>query len=199
MNYELLRQVWASSANNPDEAASTYLAVEAQQILARRRAHLRRLMAFAGVMLTIPLALMVLDIVTDQADAIDLTREWGLIPFALIPFAALILIALRAAPKGTPTGALLETFRALRAENGAAQLRVFIISGAMLVFAPLLLVLLQQLVETGKMAPHEMRSAALVLFSGLGGGALWMAGKLVFKLLPERRHLNALIAQYEEA
>src|SRR5690606_32019001 len=150
-----LRNAWTSNANNPSAAASAYVVAEAQATLAKRRAHLRRLLVFAGVMLTIPLALMGLDIVTGQADAIDLAREWGLIPFALIPFVALVLIATRAAPQGAPAGTLLETFRALRADNTAARLRIFIIGGAMIAFAPLLYVLLHQLVATGKMAPHE--------------------------------------------
>ncbi|UPT62519.1 MAG: hypothetical protein M0D54_19545 [Hyphomonadaceae bacterium JAD_PAG50586_4] len=142
---------------------------------------------------------MGLDIVTGQADAIDLAREWGLIPFALIPFVALVLIASRAAPSGAPAGTLLETFRALRADNTAARLRIFIIGGAMIAFAPLLYVLLNQLVATGKMAPHEMHSAAFVLGGALGVSALWMIVKLVTRLAPESRHIDALIAQYEAA
>ncbi len=199
MNYESLRNAWASNANNPSAAASAYVVAEAQATLAKRRAYLRRLLVFAGVMLTIPLALMGLDIVTGQADAIDLAREWGLVPFALIPFVALILIATRAAPHGAPTGTLLETFRALRADNTAARLRIFIIGGAMIAFAPLLYVLLNQLVANGKMAPHEMQSAAFVLGGALALSALWMIVKLVTRLAPERRHLDALIAQYEAA
>ncbi|XBQ14837.1 MAG: hypothetical protein ABL308_07645 [Oceanicaulis sp.] len=198
MDYDLMRRVWASNANTPDEAASAYLAAEAQAMLARRRAGLRRLMAFAGVMLTIPLALMGIDILTGQADSIDLTREWGLVPFALIPFVALILIAARAAPASAPADTLLETFEALRADNAAAIRRVVIISGATVVFAPLLYVLLNQLVATGKMAPHEMRSAALVLGGALVVSLSWMAVKFLTRLAPERRHLNALIAQYDE-
>ncbi len=197
MNYEALQAAWASNANNPNAAASAYVIAEAQATLAQRRAHLRRLLAFAGVMLTIPLALMGLDLLTGQVDAIDLTREWGLIPFALIPFIAVFLIALRAAPASAPTGSLLETFRALHADNSAARLRIFIIGGSMLAFAPLLFVLLNQLVATGKMAPHEMQSAALVLGGALTVGACWMAAKYVIQLAPERRHLDALIAQYD--
>jgi hypothetical protein len=199
MDYESLRNAWASNANNPSAAASAYVVAEAQATLAKRGAHLRRLLVFAGVMLTIPLALMGLDIVTGQADAIDLAREWGLVPFALIPFVALVLIAARAAPQGAPAGTLLETFRALRADNTAARLRIFIIGGAMIAFAPLLYVLLNQLVATGKMAPHEMQSAAFVLGGALALSALWMIVKLVTRLAPERRHLDALIAQYEAA
>jgi|GEM_PF-1152521 len=197
MDYEALRNAWRSNANAPNAAASVYILNEAQTTLSRRQRQLRGLLAFAGVMLTIPLALMGLDLLTGQSDAIDLSREWGLIPFALIPFAALILIVRRATPRAAPTATLLDAFRALRADNAAARLRIFIVGGAMVVFAPLLYVLLNQLVATGKMAPHEMESAALVLGGGLALGALWMATKFIIQLTPERRHLDALIAQYE--
>jgi hypothetical protein len=198
MDYEALKQAWASNANNPSAAASAYVIAEARATLSRRRTHLRLLLVFAGVMLTIPLALMGLDIVTDQADLIDLRREWGLVPFVLIPFAALIVIARRAAPSAAaPTGTLLNTFRALRADNAAARLRIAIIGGSMLLFAPLLFVLLGQLVSVGKMAPHEMQSAAVVLGGALALGMVWMGVKYAVQLEPERRHLDALIAQYE--
>jgi len=197
MDYEALRNAWRSNANAPNAAASAYLLGEAQNTLVQRSRNTRRMLAFAAVMLTIPLALMGLDMLTGQVDAIDLTREWGLIPFALIPFAALIVIASRAAPIAPSTATLLDAFRALRTDNTAARLRVYIIGGSMLVFAPLLYVLLGQLVATGKMAPHEMQSAGLVLGGALAVGALWMVIRLVTKLRPEQRHLDALIGQYE--
>lgn len=199
MDYEALQNAWRSAGNNPSAAASAYLIEEAHATLARQRAQLRRLLVFAGVMLTIPLGLMAVDIVTGQADFIDLSREWGLIPFALIPFVALILIASRAAPRAVPRGALREAFRALRDDNSAARLRIFIIGGAMALFAPVLAVLLNQLVATGKMAPHEMQSAAIVLGGALALSAGWMVVKYVIQLAPERRHLEALIRQYETA
>lgn len=199
MNYEALQTAWASSGNNPSAAASAYVMAEAQATLSQRASHLRRMLVFAGVMLTIPLALMFVDMLTGQVDSIDLSREWGLIPFALIPFVALFVIARRAAPKAPPSGTLLETFRALRADNTAARLRIFIIGGSMLVFAPMLVVLLNQLVETGKMAPHEMQSATIVLGGALALSAGWMIVKYITQLAPERRHLDALIAQYEKA
>ena len=197
MDYEALRNAWRSNANAPNAAASAYLLGEAQNTLVQRSRNTRRMLAFAAVMLTIPLALMGLDMLTGQVDAIDLTREWGLIPFALIPFAALIVIASRAAPIAPSTATLLDAFRALRTDNTAACLRIYIIGGSMLAFAPLLYVLLGQLVATGKMAPHEMQSAGLVLGGALAVGALWMVIRLVTKLRPEQRHLDALIGQYE--
>jgi hypothetical protein len=197
MDYEALKQAWASNANNPSVAVGAYVIAEAHATLSRRRTQLRRLLVFAGVMLTIPLALMGLNIVTGHADFVDLRREWGLVPFVLIPFAALILIARRAARgTATPAGSLLDAFRALRADNAAARLRIVIIGGSMLLFAPLLFVLLGQLVSAGKMAPHEMQSAAVALGGALALSAVWMGAKYAVQLAPERRHLDALIAQY---
>lgn len=200
MDYESLRAAWASSANNPSAAASAYLMAEAHATLSRRAAHLRRLLIFAALMLTIPLALMAVDLLTGQADAIDLSREWALAPFALIPFVALIIIANRAAPRApAQQGALLDAFRALRADNAAARLRTAIVGASALVFAPLLYVLLNQLVSVGKMAPREMQSAAIVLGGALALSVAWMVVKYVTQLAPERRHLDALIAEYETA
>ncbi|MEZ5961157.1 MAG: hypothetical protein R3C30_12120 [Hyphomonadaceae bacterium] len=197
MNYEALQAAWASSGNNPSAAASAYVMAEAQAELSQRESNLRRMLVFAGVMLIIPLGLMGVDMLTGQVDAIDLSREWGLIPFALIPFIVLFVIVQRAAPKARPSGSLLQTFRALRADNSAARLRILIIGAAMIAFAPLLYVLLNQIVATGKMAPHEMQSAAIVLGGALALSAGWMSVKYFTKLAPERRHLDALIAQYE--
>jgi len=197
MDFEKLSAAWASQVQNPDPAARAAAIAEANITLSRRRDHLRRMLVFAGVMLTIPLALMGLDMLTGQVDAIDLSREWGLIPFALIPFAALILIARRAAPGAPPpAGSLRDTFSALRADNAAARLRIVIIGSSILIFAPLLFVLLNQLVATGKMAPHEMQSAATVLGGALTLSLAWMIAKYALQLAPERRHLDALIAQY---
>jgi hypothetical protein len=197
MDYEALQNAWRSSGANPDAAARAYIVGEARATVSRRRAHLRRMLAFAAVMLVIPLALMTVDIVTGQSDFIDLRREWGLIPFALIPFAALILIIRRGDHRDAPVGSLLESFHALRNDNAAARTRIFIIGGAMVVFAPLLIVLLNQLNAVGKMAADEMLSAGLVLGGALAASALWMAVRYFTQLQPERRHLDALIAQYQ--
>lgn len=197
MDYEALQNAWRSSGANPDAAARVYIVGEVRATVSRRRAHLRRMLAFAAVMLTIPLALMAVDIVTGQSDFIDLRREWGLIPFALIPFAALILIIGRGDHRDAPVGSLLESFHALRNDNAAARARIFIIGGAMVVFAPLLIVLLNQLNAVGKMAADEMLSAGLVLGGALAASALWMAVRYFTQLQPERRHLDALIAQYQ--
>ena len=198
MDFEALKIAWASSANNPSAATRALLVAEATATVRERRARLRRLLAFAGVMVTLPLALIGLD-VTGRVDVIDLTRAWGLLPFALIPLAALVLVARHATSGASPARNLIESFRALRSDNAAARLRIGIICGSMVLFAPFLLVVLSQLVAVGKMQAHEMQSAAVVLGGALALSALWMIVRYATQLEPERRHLEALIQQYEAA
>ena len=81
----------------------------------------------------------------------------------------------------------------------AAFTLIILLLVAMLLFAPLLFALLQQLVAVGKMEPHEMQSAAIVLGGGLACSALWMTIKYITQLGPERRHLDALLSQYEDS
>jgi hypothetical protein len=197
MDFEALKNAWTSIANTPDAATRAYLVAEANATVRERRARLRRLLAFAGVMATLPLALIGLD-VTGRVDVIDLNHAWGLIPFALIPLVLLILVVRRAAG-ASPSLSLIESFRALRADNAAARLRIAIIGGSMILFAPFLFVVLGQLVAVGQMQPDEMQSAAVMLGGALALSALWMIVKYATQLEPERRHLEALLKQYEAA
>jgi Na+/proline symporter len=203
MNFEALEAAWRSSTNRPSAAASAYVLSEVSGELRRRRAELRRLLAFATVSLTMPLALLAYDIATGRSDVIDLSREWALIPFAFIPFVVVALIwrrrlaHLRRHPHADST--LIGAFRALLDENAGARARIHLIGGAMALFVPLLAVMLNQLEAVGKMEPAHMVQAGIVLGGGLAAGAVWMAVKYVGRLLPERRQLEALIRQYESA
>jgi Na+/proline symporter len=201
MNSEVLEAAWRSSANGPSAAASAYVLNEVSGELRRRRAGLRRLLVFATVALTIPIALLAYEIATGRSDVIDLSREWALIPFAFIPFVVVALawrcrlVHLQRHPHADST--LLDAFRALLDENAGARARIHLIGAAMALFVPLLAVMLNQLGAVGKMEPAHMVQAGIVLAGGLAAGAVWMAVKYVGRLLPERRQLEALIRQYE--
>ncbi|MCE9522653.1 MAG: hypothetical protein K8S25_09505 [Alphaproteobacteria bacterium] len=201
MNFEVLQAAWQSGANSPSKAASVYMLHEAATALKRRRLEVGGLIAFAGVMLTIPLALIGVDVLTGQVDAIDVAREWALIPFALIPFAVLVLVARRHKThmeRHVAAGAtILSAFRALLDENAAARFRTHLIGGAIVIFAPLILLLLHQLGETGKMAPQHMVQAGAVMGGALALSLIVMAVRYFTRLVPERRRLEALIASYE--
>ncbi len=201
MNFETLQAAWQSNANAPSGAASAALLHDAAATLKRRRAELNGLIAFAFVMLTVPLLLVGLDAATGQVDAIDLAREWALVPFVLIPFVVLALVArrqkLQESRHAVGDASLLAVFRALLDENAAARWRTFLIGGAIVLFVPLLAVMLGQMGETGKMSPQNIAQAGIVMGGALAVSLAVMAARYVWRLVPERRRLEALIAQYE--
>ena len=201
MNFETLQAAWRSNANAPSAAASATLLQEATATLKRRRAELNGLIAFACVMLAVPVLLAGLDALTGQVDAIDLAREWALVPFVAIPIAVLVLVVrrqkLHESRHAAADATLLSVFRALLDENAAARWRTFLIGGAIVVFAPLLVVMLGQMGQTGKMSPQNIEQAGIVMGAALALSLAVMAVRYVTRLLPERRRLEALIAQYE--
>lgn len=201
MNFETLQAAWQSNANAPSAAASAALLHDAAATLKRRRAELNGLIAFACVMLTVPLLLVGLDAATGQVDAIDLAREWALVPFVLIPIAVLFLVARRQKLQenrhASADATLLSVFRALHDENAAARWRTLVIGGAIVLFVPLLAVMLSQMGDTGKMSPQNIEQAGLVMGGALAVSLAVMAVRYVWRLLPERRRLEALIAQYD--
>jgi hypothetical protein len=202
MDFDALQAAWGSNANTPSAAATDYVLREASGTLDRRRRASLRLFAFAGVMLLAPIALLAVEIVTGRGDVTDLSREWGLIPLALIPFAILLLLARRyhdhMSRHPAADRSLLETFRALLDENSAARLRTFLVGAAMVMFAPVLGLMLNQLGDAGKMEPEHIVQAGMLMGAGLAGGAIALAVRYFTRLIPERRQLTAIIRQYEQ-
>lgn len=201
MNFERLELAWQSAANTPSDAAQIYLMSELHDNLKRKRDDVRGLLVFAGVALMLPVVLAVFDYSTGRGDPIDFSREWGLVPFLLIPVAvwALVWLRQRAHLRAHPAIAapLRDTFRALLDENAAARDRIHIIAGAYLLLAPALALMINQLGAVGKMEPAHMVQAGIIMGVGLCGGAIYMALKYALQLLPERRRLEALIRQYD--
>jgi hypothetical protein len=202
MDFEALQAAWRSSANAPSAAATDYVLREASATLGRRRKAWLRLLSFAALMLIAPIALLAIEIVSGRGEIADLSREWALIPLTLIPFAILVLIARRygqhMSRHPAVQGSLLEAFRALLDENGAARLRTYLVGGAMLLFVPVLGFMLTQLGATGKMEPEHILQASVLMGAGLTGGAIALMVRYLSRLVPERRHLIALIRQYEQ-
>lgn len=196
MHDEAIDRLWRSAANEPSAETRAALISEVRATLARRRTRLTALLALAGVVLCLPLALMGLSLLTGEG--VDLRGEWALAPLTLIPLVALVLIAARR-PRASGEPTLRDAVRALAADNAAARARSLGIGAAMLIFASFLFAALNQLVDTGKMAPDEMSSAMIVLFGALALSACWIVATYVLRLRPDARRLAELLRQYEQA
>ena len=108
----------------------------------------------------------------------------------------------RAAPKpATPAAAASPSIRdamerlvtdaRLKCRERQVLLALYVAMG------PLLALAIQALRESGKMRPHEAQSAAWLGGVVLGGFALGFLSDLLFKKLPEKRRLEALLREYE--
>jgi hypothetical protein len=200
IDFSVLEAAWRSSGNTPSAAASAYLTEELVSTLKRRRAALDRMLAFAGVVLTIFVGRVLIDVLTGRANPAELLREWAVLPLLAVPLVVLlILMRARRSRVRTPDGTmpLAETFRTALADNAAARMTLRIILASQIVAMPLLVVALFQLGASGKMAPHEQMSAGVVLGGALLSGIAFVVVRYVTQLLPERRQLESLIEQYK--
>jgi len=202
IDFARLEEAWRSSANNPAAAANAYLMQDLAATLKQRRDNVRGPMVLAGAALGINLALFTYSLITGRGDPIDWSREWAVVPFFAIPVVVLGLIWRRyqAHVKRHPDirAALPEVFRALLDENAFARLRIKIIALAYVVVIPVLVWLIVQLGDVGKMEPRHQQQMGIVFGAILSVGAAYMAFKYFSQLVPERRRLEALLGQYHE-
>jgi ferric-dicitrate binding protein FerR (iron transport regulator) len=199
IDFAALEAAWRSSANNPTAAATRYLAEDLAATMKRRRVALDRTLIFAGVALGLWLIRVLYDVAMRRGDPIDLAGEWAVVPLLALPVVLLvIMLKLRRRDVRLPDAQtpLAEGFRAALSENAASMRRMAMIAAGQLLAAPLLAAALMQLGTSGKMAPHEQLSAAVVLGGGLFAGMVFVAVRYFTELVPERRHLTNLVKQY---
>jgi hypothetical protein len=203
MNLERLQTAWRSSANNPSRAASAYLMSELAGTLRRRRAIARGQIMFVFAACALVLIMFTINVTSGRGAPIDWAREWAVLPYMLAPLAAALLIwrLLGRFDAAHPQGdlSLAESFRALRDWNSASRTRLRVIAATLAASGLALFVLIPQLAAVGKIAPAQTLQMAIVLGGGLVSGATFVAFSYFAKLGPERRRLEALIRQYEQA
>jgi hypothetical protein len=200
IDFATLEAAWRSSANNPSAAANAYLAEELAATINRRRTALDRTLVFAGVLLALWLGRIVIDVISGRANPLALLQEWATLPLLAVPIAVWIVLFRvrrqdRRADARMPLG---EAFRLALAENGATRLHLRIIAAGQLVSAPLLYATLAQLERSGKMAPHEQLSAAVVLGGALAASFVFVLVRYFTQVIPERDQLASLVRQYQD-
>lgn len=201
IDFAVLEAAWRSSANNPAAAARAYLADELASTLRRRRAALDGTLTFAGIVLAVVVGRIVMDVVSGRANPLALLQEWAVLPMLAVPVVLLVVLIRARRSRGRAPDAhtpLADAFHSALADNAAARLHLRIIAVGQLVTAPLLFAALEQLGESGKMAPHEQLSAAVVLGGALAVSIVFVAVRYFTRLAPERRQLESLVRQYKD-
>lgn len=200
IDFATLEAAWRSSANNPSDAARTYLAQDLASTLKRRRRATDGMLIFAGVMLALVVGRVLLDVLTGRASLMTLLEEWAIFPLLALPVILLIVLLRSRRSRGAVPDArtpLAHAFRAALAENADTRRRLQIIFVGQLLTAPLLAAGLMQLGASGKMAPNEQLSAAVLLGGALATAMVVVAVRYFTAVVPEGRHLEGLLREYK--
>lgn len=195
-----LDELWNSPANAPGPIEREAFVAQTLLRVARERRQRKGMLLFSGILLLLSTVPAVYTRVTDP----EALRSSASLYLMLASQWLLILYWARQLRQGgrmtagegdTIQDSLARLLWEVEAER-RSQLGVVVLFA---VFAPLLALAIRQLVASDKMTPDQAMSGGLV-FLGIAtvsvGTILW---RLKYRVLPRRRRLQALLAQFGEA
>lgn len=202
MNFAEIENAWRSPHNRPDAAE---MEKQKMQFVAELRRRRRAALGLLGITF-IPLAYLTAKVVLHMVrpdpslDAVDLTREWGIVPFFLLPWIGWLALAwwqrrhwIRHRDYARSVSA---SVAALLDENRAQRRRAKLVGGLLAASVLVLPLVVHQLRAVGK-AGDEILLPAFAIYPAY---VLGMIGWLVYhdrrKLAPAQRELEALLSSY---
>lgn len=205
MNFAEIETLWRSPQNRPSPAQLEEIKMEFVTDLKKRRRALVTFLAMIGAALLALTAVFSAQLIWPNPgkDAIDVSREWSVIPFFAIPWVGWIVLVrnYRRHRDGHPDyeNSIASSVRALLDENRMERARYKLITALQVATLIVLPVVVYQLRSVGK-AGDEILVPAFVIFPailvGVLGAGAWRYRR---KLLPRKRELEGLLATYESA
>jgi len=198
MSLDGIDTLWSSPANRPDRAA---IERHQRELFDRLRRERHRL---TGIVSLVCVALAALTV----AAAVALTGAApaggagtrALLPLLALPWLALwrVARARRAHLDAHPAGgeSIAAALAALADLNRRARARVRLIAALQAAAVPALALAVRALAADGRVRPGELPSLVAVLAGLLAAAALGAFAWDRFRLLPEQRHLRALLEAY---
>jgi hypothetical protein len=203
MNFADIENVWRSPHNRPSPAAIEEIKMKfVTDLKKRRRSQLMLLLiSFAPLAFFTGKILIHLLRPDPALDPVDLTREWGIVPFFALPWLGwLYLVYLyrgHRARHADYNRSVRAMVAALLDDNRMERRRQKAIGVLLVASALVLPLIVYQLRAVGK-AGDEILIPALVIYPGyVLAVVVWAAVHHRRKLLPRKRELEALLASYE--
>lgn len=203
MNFADIETMWRSPHNRPDAAI---LEKQKMQFIAdlRRR---RRGNLFLLAITFVPLAWLTYLIVSHVlapapgTTPVDLSREWGIIPFFALPWIGWLFLVRLVRRHHTRHADYAQSIQAsvtaLLDENRSERRRHKVIAALLILSALVLPLIVQQLRAVGK-AGDEILFPAYVIYPAYVVFVLtWSGWRYRRKLIPRQRELESLRAAYE--
>lgn len=204
MNFAEIQTTWQSPQNQPTAAQLEHQKMKFIADLRRRQRGQRIFLCLVLIPLVYITARVVLHLIApDPAlSAVDLDREWALVPFFALPwigwFIMLRLHLRHRARSRDHEQSISASVAALLDENRTQRTRYKIIAGLLAVSALVLPVIVYQLRAVGK-AGDEIMIPALVIYPAYVLLLLtWFTYYFRKKLNPRKQELEALLASYRQ-
>jgi hypothetical protein len=198
MNFNELQNLWNTGGNEPTSVQREKLARQFADKLRRQRRNQLIWLVWTFFVLTALTGFV--GWLVFGTDKIYLAREWGLIPLLLIPWSAAGFFLKRflkpAAPLCRGDVAIADALAAAATVNRAAQSRAKVLGIMYAVFIPALACAVWQLHSVGKTSSREMLSMTIFFATALCLGAGAVCARYRFRLVPQQKHLDALLRQF---
>lgn len=200
MNLNEIQNVWNSPSNNLRNVEQERLVRQfARQMIRRRR--------FQSIWLIVTLAwLAVISVLVFGNLAkgnLDSALEWAVFPLLIVPWAFAIHFLRRYlkafAPVVSGASSVTESFRAALVSNRSEQSNLKWAAALSGILIPIVIVVVQQLQDAGKVSPREVNSMALFFGGALLVSSLGMVIRYFGWLAPQRRTLVGLLGELEDA
>lgn len=204
MNFAEIQNTWHSPHNRPTAAERKEQHMKFIADLRRRRRSNLGLLGLTLVPLLFITGKVVLHVLwPDPAlDAVDLRREWGIVPFFALPWIGwLFMVRLyrrHQANHADYASSICASVKALLDENRSERTRMKVIAGLLVASVLVLPLIVYQLRAVGK-AGDEILIPAFVLYPAYVVLVLvWSGVNYRRKLQPRGRELEALLRAYAE-
>jgi hypothetical protein len=197
-----LTRVWRSSHNQPSSAELEEDKMKFMADLRRRHQGFVAFMAFvlAGLVFTTGKLLFHLLFPGPRADAVDFTREWAVIPFFVLPWAAWIYLVLQhrrhRAQYPDCDVSIRAALQGLLDENRLTRRRHVLVACLQAGFLLILPLIIGQLKAVGK-AGSEIDVMYVFVPAVFAAILLGMAWNHWRTLLPRKREIEALLKAYD--
>lgn len=196
MNFDELQHAWNSPRNALPAEQQRALAEQFCRQMVRRRRFQTFWLIHTFVWLTLITALGFWIVAHGRVNP---AQEWGLLPLLVLPWGFAFHFLRRHLQHVPPIApgelSIVDSLRAALASNHTQQSHLKRVGALFVVMIPLLAVTMTQLHAVGKVSARELTSMACLFGITLLVCAAGMAARYFGRLLPERKQLEAVLAE----
>jgi hypothetical protein len=196
MKLDEMQSAWNSPHNHPASEEQQQLAQQFVRQMIRRRRFQAIWLTNTFVWLTLATAALVKTLVVGKG---NLTQEWAMLPLLALPWIVAVHF-LRRHLKPTlpvPSGSMpvAEVLQAALASNRTERSHLKLVAALQVGLIPFVALAVQQLHAAGKLSPTQQTCMVILFGAVLLVGMLGVAVRYFGRLMPQGRHLNALLSE----